>query len=336
MSTVAPAHPWLSIEPYRVSVDEYRAFRRDGYLIVRGLVLPQHVDELSRHCDDLLSEKIDVSDFIYVPPGEKRSIFELMHRIHMGHQKLEVWERYLLYPRVLDVVAALVGPDVMAMQTMLFTKAPGSNGQGFHQDSYYIPTFPDSLIGAWIAIDRADEENGCLWMSSGSNAEPIYPPEHGYGYGDFDLDGIPKVKNVGGHSNDDSDPLNTLKPIAENYRQGEVSAIMNPGDVAFFGGHIFHRSLKNKSETRFRRAFVNHYANARSFTSWGGGNSQHILAKGNTHLEFAQPRFGTPCAATNPDRCSVSDNGAVPEMMMATQDGMMGAQTPVGDDDHDE
>lgn len=335
MSTAAPVHPWIGIEPYRVSVDEYRFFRKNGYLIARGVVLPEHVEELSRHCDDLLSEKIDVSDFVYLPPGQKPSIYQLLHRIHMGHKKLELWERYLLYPRVLDIVAALTGPDVMAMQTMLFTKAPGSNGQGFHQDSYYIPTFPDSLLGAWIAIDRADEENGCLWMSSGANAEPIYPPENGYGYGEADLAGIAKVSHVGGHSNDDADPMNTLKPIADRYNEVEVPAIMEPGDVAFFGGHIFHRSLKNRSTDRFRRSFVNHYANARSFTTWGGGNKEHILARGNTHLEFAMPAFGTPCAATDPDRCSISDTGAAPEMMMATMDGMMGAQTPGGDEDHD-
>jgi len=335
MSTVVATHPWLDIEPYRVSVEEYRTFRATGFLLARGVVLPEHVAELSRHCDDLLSERIDVSDFVHMPAGKPKAIHELLHRIHMGHQRLELWERYLLYPRVLDIVAALTGPDVAAMQTMLFTKAPGSNGQGFHQDSYYIPTFPDSLIGAWIAIDPADEENGCLRMSSGSNAEPIYPPETGYGYGDISLSDIPLVSNVGGHSNDDDDPLNTLKPIAAKYASSEMAAIMQPGDVAFFGGHILHRSLKNRSTTRFRRSFVNHYCNARSFTSWGGGNKGHILARGNTHLEFAQPRFGTPCAATNPDRESVSDSGAVPTMMMATPDGDMMAQRPSMEDHED-
>lgn len=335
MSAVAQIHPWLGIEPYRVSVDEYRSFRRDGFLVVRGVVLPEHVAELAQHCDDLLSEKIDVTDFVYVPPGKRPAITQLLHRIHMGHQKMELWERYLLYPRVLDVVSALVGPDVAAMQTMLFTKAPGSNGQGFHQDTYYIPTFPDTLIGAWIAIDDADTENGCLLMSAGSGVEPIYPPEHGYGFGNVDLADIPLVKNVGGHSNEDEDPLNTLKPIAESYGAAEVAAVMAPGDVAFFSGHVFHRSLKNRSATRFRRSFVNHYCNARSFTSWGGGNGEMILARGNTHLSFAQPRFGTPCAATDPERSSISDDGKVPEMMMATPDGMMGAQSPSTDEHED-
>lgn len=336
MSATLPAHhPWLEIEPYVVSVDEYRTFRRDGFLIVRNLVRPEDIQELRRHCDDILAGKIDLSPFVYRAPGDDGTdIAKTLHRIHMGHHHLELWERYLLYPRVLDVVAALTGPDVAAMQTMLFTKGPGSNGQGFHQDSYYIPTFPDTLLGAWIAIDDADTENGCLWMSRGSQVEPVYPPEHGWGYGNVELGGIDYVQGVGGHSNSDDDPDNTLKPIAERYREDEVPAVMRAGDVAFFGGHVFHRSLRNRTPDRWRRSFVNHYCNARSFTVWGGGNENHILARGNTHLAFAEPKFGTPCAALDPDRSSVSDNGYVPTMMMATPEGTIEAQTPANED-HD-
>jgi len=252
----------------------------------------------------------------------------------MGHLDNELWERYLLYPRVLDVIAALTGPDVLAMQTMLFIKGPGSNGQGFHQDSFYIPTFPDSLIGAWIALDPADTENGCLWMTKGANSQPIYPPEHGYGFGDIGLDGIPYVANVGGQQNGDDDPGNTLKPIAERFRENEVPVVANPGDVVFFGGHIFHRSLRNRTEDRRRRCLVNHYCNARSYTPWGGGNKEHILARGNTHMEYALPRFGTPCDALNPVD-TISERGMVPTMMMATPKGEMVAQTPSIDPHHD-
>jgi ectoine hydroxylase-related dioxygenase (phytanoyl-CoA dioxygenase family) len=330
-SAPLPTHPWREIPRHAVTVSEYEFFRREGYLIVRGLVLPEHVDELRRHTEDLMSGRVDVSELIHHAPGKPVNVKEDLHRIHQGHQKIELWERYLLYPRVLDVVEALTGPDVMAMQTMLFTKAPGSNGQGFHQDAFYIPTFPDTLLGAWIAIDPADEENGCLWMTPGTNLGPIYPPKNGYGYGDVQLEGIEYVSNVGGHSNDDDDPLNTLKPIADRYHDREIPCIMQPGDVAFFGGHVLHRSLKNRSTDRYRRSFVNHYANARSYTIWGGGNKEHILARGNTHLEFAQPRFGTPCAATNPERSSPSDTGSVPEMMMATPSGTITAQIPGGD-----
>ncbi len=111
--------------------------------------------------------------------------------------KVPLHERYMLHPRVLDVLQALIGPDVLAMQTMLFLKPPGKPGQGWHQDSYYIPTHPDTLIGAWIAIDDCDESERAMWMAAGSQVEPVYPPpptEHWYG--DRQLPGVPEVAGV--------------------------------------------------------------------------------------------------------------------------------------------
>jgi len=336
MSAVANEHPWLAVEPYKVSVEEYKSFRRDGYLIVRGLVLPEHVATLVAHTEDLIFGRVEVPGAEpYNPNATLKEIENRLLRIHMMHLHMEIWERYLLYPRVLDVVQALIGPDVAAMQTMMFIKGPGAFGQGFHQDTYYIPTFPDSLIGAWIALDKADTENGCLWMSPGSQTEPIYPPTEGAaGYGEWGLDGLPTVANVGAHSNDDDNVMNGLKPIASRYSERETPAIVEPGDVVFFGGHVLHRSLQNRSEDRMRRSFVNHYCNARSFTTWHGGNKNQILARGNTHLEFATPTFGTPCAAIDPTRCSISDNPLSPPMMMATPEGTMAPQVPSGED-HD-
>jgi len=322
-----------ALGPYKVSVEEYRSFRRVGYLVVRGLVAPNEIEEMQAHISDLITGRVDVEGLDKPQPGESlREVEKRLLRIHMMHDRIPIWERWMLHPRVLDVVEALTGPDVLAMQTMLFIKGPGSDGQGLHQDSYYIPTFPDTLLGAWIAVDRADTENGCLWMSPGSQSEPIYPPANGYGYGDWGLKDITEVSGVGGHSNSDEDPENGLKPIARQY--DEVPVILDPGDVAFFGGHILHRSLSNKAGDRTRKAFVNHYGNARSYTTWGGGNENHILARGNTHMGFALPKFGTPCAALDPQP-SLSDRGAVPTMMMATPDGSMAAQEP-GPEDHDD
>src|SRR5690606_34935292 len=99
-------------------------------------------------------------------------------RMHNPHELDETAEWGLLHPRVLDVLEALIGPDVLALQSMLFFNPPGKGGQGWHQDSFYIQTQPDSLIGAWYALDHADKDNGCLWVAPGSHNEPIYPPVH--------------------------------------------------------------------------------------------------------------------------------------------------------------
>lgn len=303
---------------YRVSVAEYVTFREQGFLIVRGLVPPADVAELRAHVDDLIFGRVDVPGL--EPPPPDASVLEIERRylrIHMLHRVQELHERYLLHPRILDVLEALIGPDLMAMQTMLFIKPPGGAGQGWHQDSYYIPTAPDTLCGAWLAVDRADEENGCMWFAAGSQHEPIYPTidKRGRNHGDTlaDLEEVENVSNV-------DDEVNTLSRIARKYEGRIVPAVMDPGDVAFFGGHVLHRSKQNRSETRFRRSFVGHYANGRSFTRWGSRsgdptNDQHILARGATHLPFGRPRFGTPCAANQPGSESASPGADMSDMM---------------------
>ncbi len=317
-------------ERYQVKVEDYVRFRRDGFVVIRGLVSAEDVQELRRHTDDLMQGKLpeqrrsmserDVgrdhgvtcqeleAPPAHLSPAEKAQYFL---RIHMLHRKLALHEKYLLHPRVLDVLAVLIGPDVLAMQTMLFLKPPGKPGQGWHQDSYYIPTHPDTLCGAWIAIDDCDEQNGAMWFAKGSGAEPVYPPcpEVDYGFGDKLVSDITYVKGV---SNVD-DSVNMLTRVAGKYDQ--VLASAKAGDVVFFNGHVLHRSKQNYTSDRFRRAFVSHYCNARSFTQWGADaapefeisptqdpvtgatNGSHILARGDTHLPFAKPRFGTPCAA---------------------------------------
>jgi phytanoyl-CoA hydroxylase len=264
--------------PYATTVDDYVRFRANGYLIVRGLVARDEVRELLDHVDDLASRR-----------GEER--------IHMLHRRLEIHERYLLHPRVLDVVQGLIGPDVLALQTMLFVKRPGSSGQGYHQDSFHIITQPDTLMGAWIALDRADEENGCLHVTAGSQNEPVYPDadeEAGHG-GDLQLADIPSIAGA----DDPDEARNDLTAVAAKYAGREVAAVLDPGDVLFFGGHVLHRSHANRSATRMRRSFVSHYCNARSYVPWDDepladgemGNARHILARGETHLPHARPRF---------------------------------------------
>jgi phytanoyl-CoA hydroxylase len=221
----------------------------------------------------------------------------------MLHRQEEIHERYMLHPALVDVVAGLVGPDVLALQTMLFVKGPGSPGQGYHQDSYHIITQPDTLIGAWVALDRADEENGCVWITSGSQNEPVYPDadeSHGHG-GDIHLADIAAVSGA----DDPDEDRNGLTPVAARYAGREVPAILDPGDAVFFGGHVLHRSHANRSATRSRRAFVAHYCNARSFVPWDddprttgvGLNDRHILARGSTHLPHTEPRFAATQAA---------------------------------------
>lgn len=369
-------------ERYPVAIDQYTAYRRDGFVIMRGVLSDADVVELREHTEQMmdgnLPEQRDLPAFDPDAVGEEEAVFagrdnryqttktvrelvrppahlprekkaELFLRIHMLHRKLELHERYLLHPRVLDILEVLVGPDVLALQSMLFLKGPGKPGQGWHQDSYYIPTLPDTLIGAWLAIDDADEYNGGLWLAKGSGHEPIYPPcpELGYGFGDRMVKGITHIQ----HPSDPNDDINTLTNVARGY--DHVLGTVKAGDVVFFNGHVLHRSKRNITEDRFRRAFVGHYCNARSFTPWardmenptgfdeatGAANGSHILARGDTHLGYAPPKFGTPCAALVPKAERAARVKEVVRQIAQLDNGLMGCGITHLDtlrhDDHD-
>ncbi len=369
--TPSPASPTATdaaLHRTPVTVDQYVRFKRDGFIVCRGLVSADQIAELRQHTDDLMQGRLpqqqnktmadrDVNkdggvtvQGLEAPPAHLSPLEKAQYflRIHMLHRQLELHERYMLHPRVLDVLEVLIGPDVLALQTMLFLKPPGKPGQGWHQDSYYIPTHPDTLCGAWIAIDPCDEINGAMWFAKGSGHEPIYPPcpEVTYGFGDKLVNDITYVKGV----SDPVDENNALTRVGDKYDQVLVAA--QPGDVVFFNGHVLHRSKKNWTSDRFRRSFVSHYCNARSFTQWGPDNpndpanqgrmitdaqrsalidpvtgmtnGSHILARGDTHLPFAQPRFGTHCAAVLPadERRKQSEHAA--RIIAQTGNGLLG------------
>lgn len=154
-----------------------------------------------------------------------------------------------------------------------------------------------------MAISEATEENGCLWFRVGSQVEPLYPQtENEFTYESRSLEDVFDNNTA----SEDDPKINQLAAIADRYP--EVACPAKPGDVIFFHGNILHRSHANCSKIP-RRAFAGHYCDARSFVPWNtnnrwegmeqgkGANQYHVLARGDSHLQFATPSFGTPCAA---------------------------------------
>jgi ectoine hydroxylase-related dioxygenase (phytanoyl-CoA dioxygenase family) len=168
--------------------------------------------------------------------------------IHFPHKLSELMRRTLAHPKIVHHLTEIIGPNVKCMQSMLFVKAAGKPGQAWHQDEFYIPTRDRSLTAAWIALDRATVENGCLWVIPGSHARGILWPQRAQADPRFDcLDesyGYP-------YREEDAVPL-------------EADA----GTVVIFNGYLLHRSLNNRAASGFRRALVNHYMSAESLLPW--------------------------------------------------------------------
>ncbi|MGG4047871.1 MULTISPECIES: phytanoyl-CoA dioxygenase family protein [Paenibacillus] len=315
----------LREDRYYVTVEEYKQYHRDGFVIVRGLLDPKEIEQYAVWAERLRIENEGKREQASEKDTDPlKAEFAEKTRVHMISRLYPEGEQLMLHPRILDVLEALTGPDVYALQSMIFFNPPGKGGQGWHQDAYYIKTHPDTLIGAWIALEDADEENGCLWVVPGSNHEPIYPPPGDHGGNVHAREAFSDLHSVE-HVSHLDDEINTLSKVVSHYPD-PIPVPLKPGDVLFFHSHLFHRSYPNRTTDRYRRSYVCHYCNARSFVPWDhdgyegeSGNYRQILARGRTHLAYAEPLFDTPVDITQHDEIPESTSVT----MMGMDDGMM-------------
>jgi phytanoyl-CoA hydroxylase len=221
-----------------------KQFVEDGYLVVPGLVSAAEVDRVR---DD--AAKFGRGDYDVKGIPDHGEILA----VHFPHYISSVALDMVNHAGVVDVVSQIAGAHmahwngaVKCMQSMLFLKPPGLPGQAWHQDERFIPTRDRSLVGAWIALDHATIENGCLWVIPGSHRDGV-------------------LHQFKAHGNPDE-----FDPADEAFGFDDSTALaveVNPGDVVFFNGYLLHRSMRNRSSGT-RRSLVNHYMSSASLLPW--------------------------------------------------------------------
>ncbi len=223
------------------------SYHENGFLVVRGLATPEEVAVLREDATRVCRGEYSHSRLPPSDPGESdEQVLARFLCIHQPHKISPVLlETGVKHAGMAAVLARLIGPDVKCMQSMLFIKPPGFQGQGWHQDEIYIPTRDRSLTGGWIALDDATEENGCLRVLPGSHKGVLYEQRDHNNPDEFD-------GNVESYGFDPSD---------------EIAVEAKTGDIVFFHGYLLHRSFKNRSSA-YRRVLVNHYMNAWSLLPW--------------------------------------------------------------------
>lgn len=220
-----------------------------GYLIVPNLIPPEDIAILKKETVEIFrGNRGKIEGLLDVKNETDEEVLKKYVAIHFPHKISPLIKDFLSHKNITEVLSKIISPNVKCMQSMLFVKAPGKAGQAWHQDEYYIPTRDQSLVGAWIAIDNATVENGCLWIIPGSN-KPGYIRRRVHNFSDeyADEDTI----DVSGFKSDEIIPV-------------EVKS----GSVVFFNGYTLHSSLQNKTKNSFRTALVNHYMSAESMLPW--------------------------------------------------------------------
>jgi len=198
------------------TLTESRAqFDREGYAVYRNVLDADLIGEASQHIDWLLERN----------PGLRP---EQLHHWLMKDDPF--WVRLISDPRLLDIAEQYVGPDIALFASHYISKPP-FDGQAvlWHQDGSYWPLEPMEVVTLWLAVDRADPENGCMRVIPGTHT----------------LD----LKAMDAHR----DEVSVLGSGISDEHVDEskaVDLILEPGDVSVHNPNIIHGSNANHSPRR--------------------------------------------------------------------------------------
>ncbi|MBL4701122.1 MAG: phytanoyl-CoA dioxygenase family protein [Phycisphaeraceae bacterium] len=241
----ATSHPLTQL-----SDEQVQAYHELGYLILEDAFSMEQIQALRKETVAICRGEHGEFDGAKGDHREQDDdqVIKQYLCIHFPHKVSPLILDALKHPNIANTLTRIVSPDVKCMQSMLFIKAAGKPGQAWHQDEFYIPTRDRSLTGAWIAMDDATIENGCLWVIPGSHKHGILWPQTKHDDHRFDCAG-----QADGYPYTDDDA---------------IAVEVKTGSVVFFNGYLLHRSLPNTASSGCRRALVNHYMSAQSLLPW--------------------------------------------------------------------
>lgn len=249
---LAPFSSWQNRKPpegyftFPIGEAGQAFYQRKGFLVLDRLFGDEDIVRMRAEALRICRNETGAIMGIHaaLPEESDEAVMQRILCIHMAHKISPLFQDMLAQLNIVQTLTALIGPDVKAMQSMVFLKGAGQPGQAWHQDEDFIPTRDRSLAGAWIALDDATVENGCLWVIPGSHQSGILWNLEWHGDRRFDCElesrGFP-------YSDSDAIPVEVKK-----------------GSVVFFNGYLLHRSLPNRTTSGFRRVLVNHYMSASS------------------------------------------------------------------------
>ncbi len=242
---------------HSLTAEEHETYAKDGFFIRPNAFDTDEIDALRDRIEDLV-ELIETSDVL--PEKQKQAILKRnigatsgpasLNSITRLHRFSALVRSHIRDPRRLEAVTQIVGSDLFCPNDLYFFKPPGTGRPiAWHQDSWYfrntyVSSVGDAIeqasIGTWLALDDADEKNGCLWVIPGS---------HRLGVVD--------------HSQVESDEylLQKRVTVSDEMEEREIPVEVPKGALVFFNNALFHRSAPNRSD-RFRRAYIVHYMKA--------------------------------------------------------------------------
>jgi ectoine hydroxylase-related dioxygenase (phytanoyl-CoA dioxygenase family) len=230
-----------------ISQETYTYYWEKGWVVVEDVYSADEVDRIAQVTIDVSDQEMkrDTSTFSVDRAADGATA---PRKIQSPFLKASVFQSFVLDPRLLRIIADLTRVEPLLFADQIFFKPPHfGSAKPYHQDNYYFQCQPaDHVITAWIALDNADESNGCLRYIEGSHTGQILPHE----------------------TPDPDEPYNLVPQPKLIDLSKEALAKVNKGGVVFHHSQTLHTSHQNRSD-RWRRGYATHWASAQTTSETG-------------------------------------------------------------------
>ena len=232
-------------DPQVLTPTQISRYNDRGHLFPIDIFSPAEIAEIRAYIDDLLPKAMAA--------GWSNYDVVNWHKTCRG-----IWD-IVTEPRIIDVVADLLGDTVVLRHSHLFAKLPGDPKRvSWHQDASYWPLTPSRVVSAWLAIDDVDVDNAAM---------QVIPGSHHHAQLRF-RDSTATENNV----------LVQTVDNAADYGDPPVALEMRAGQISLHSDWILHGSEPNQSNRRrFGLAMRYLSADVRAYDGW---NANSIWCRG--------------------------------------------------------
>lgn len=242
--------PTENDSPRSLSSAQVDQWNEDGYLGPLDVYAGDDVKEIRAYFDQLLADAL----------SEGRDSYSISSA-HLKHAR--VWDM-LTNQRIVGYVSDLLGEDVVGWGSHFFCKMPGDGKNvDWHQDCSYWPLTPTKAVTVWLAVDDADQGNGCMEVYTGS---------HRHGLIDFEAS-----------DEDSGNVLDQSVKDPEKYGQHRLTPL-RAGQISIHSDLLVHGSAANDSDRR-RCGLTLRYCPA-SVYAYLGWNQKGVAVHGSADAKL--------------------------------------------------
>ena len=177
-----------------ITQEQVGFYNDNGFITVEDVLPMSEVEELRRVTDEFVELSRSVTehtDRFDLEPGHTPER-PMLRRLKEPQKHHEVYARMLRNDRILDVVEALLGPNIRSIGAKLNMKSPEGGSQvEWHTDWAFYPHTNDDIVEVGIPLDDMELENGALMGLAGSHRGPaLSHHENGVFVGAVSRDGF--------------------------------------------------------------------------------------------------------------------------------------------------